>query len=472
VKQPAARTVLAAAVALAPAFAPAACRSRTAGHGPPSDEQREIVDHTEVHVLPPAPGGRQYRISVAVPDSYGTHPERRYPVVYITDGYWDFKLLKSIIGGLVYDKAIPESILVGIGYPGEAPDYDRLRRWDLTPVPDTRAGATERGETGHAAAFLETIEHQMIPFVEGRYRVDPSQRVLGGSSLGGLFVLYALFAKPALFSAYIAPSPAVSYADGWLFSHEEAFARSRKPLAARLYMTAAEKEDPAYVASIEKLGARLRARAYLDLTYELRIVEGERHAGTKPESFNRGVRFAFARAVAAAAAAAAGDDGNPCRQLLRTLCALRRAPCAELEAAIWKPAVTDEGCRIGNEALRGIDRLPPAVQAATAARVLADVTGAERLRQALRDTLLPLSVVEHDLRKGRPPRDHSLKEILAIGPPACSGVLGRYRETSDAKLRAVLRRLLVDLRGQDLGAGHDAWKPWCDGVVRALVITP
>jgi predicted alpha/beta superfamily hydrolase len=219
---------------------------------------------------------------------------QRYPVLYVTDGYWDYKLLKSIIGGLVHDKAIPEVILVGIGYPGDAADYNRLRRWDLTPVSDSRDDDANLGESGHAAEFLDLIERQIIPYVEGHYRADPSYRVLGGSSLGGLFALYTMFTRPELFAAYIAPSPATPYARGWLFGYEEAFAKSGKPLAARLYMTAAEREEPWFVAAVKKFDAQLRARAYPALTYEFKVIEGERHAGTKPESFNRGVRFAFA----------------------------------------------------------------------------------------------------------------------------------------------------------------------------------
>jgi hypothetical protein len=103
-----------------------------------------------------------------------------------------------------------------------------------------------------------------------------------------------MLTKPALFAAYIAPSPAAPHARGWIFGYEDAFAKSGKPLAARLYMTAAEKEEPWLVDAIKKLDAQLRAHAYPGLAYEFKIIEGERHAGTKPESFNRGVRFAFA----------------------------------------------------------------------------------------------------------------------------------------------------------------------------------
>jgi predicted alpha/beta superfamily hydrolase len=267
----------------------AGCQGRPVPAGP----EPETIDHSEAHVLPRSANGRDYRLSIAVPDDYAANPGRRYPVIYVTDGYWDFKLMKSIVGGLVYDKSIPEVILVGIGYPGEAPDYGRLRRWDLTPAEDRR-GDISPGDSGHGAAFLEVMEHEIIPFVERRYRVDTSQRVLGGSSLGGLFALYVLFTKPALFTAYIAPSPAVPFADDWLFKQEQAFAKSGKPLAARLYMTGAEKEEPSYLADVKRFDAQLREHAYPGLAYQFRIVDGERHSGTKPEAFNRGVRFAFA----------------------------------------------------------------------------------------------------------------------------------------------------------------------------------
>ena len=268
-----------------------ACRD---SRPPPSVGEPEIIDHSEAHVLPRAANGRDYRITVGVPDSYAAHPERRYPILYVTDGYWDYKLLKSIIGGLVYDRFIPDVILVGIGYPGDAPDYGRLRRWDLTPVSDSRVDDANLGESGHAGEFLDVLERRDHPVRRGTLRVDASYRVLGGSSLGGLFALYVMLTRPALFTAYIAPSPATPYARGWLFGYEEAFAKSGKPLAARLYMTAAEREEPWMVDAVKKFDAQLRARAYPGLTYEFRIIEGERHSGTKPESFNRGVRFAFA----------------------------------------------------------------------------------------------------------------------------------------------------------------------------------
>ena len=244
-------------------------------------------------MLPRAGNGRAYQLYVGLPDSYEEEPERRYPVLYLCDGYWDFNLVKGLYGNLVLDKAIPELIVVGLGYPGERPDYGHLRRWDLTPIPAKYEGASYDGPSGHAQEFLSVLEHEIIPLVEHEYRGDPSYRALAGSSLGGLFTLYAMFARPGLFTAYIAPSPAAQWADDWLLGFEEEFHRSGQPLGARLFMTYAEKEPAMILDGVKRFDAHLRERAYPGFAYAFRMVEGEGHSGTKAESYNRGIRFAF-----------------------------------------------------------------------------------------------------------------------------------------------------------------------------------
>ena len=58
-------------------------------------------------------------------------------------------------------------------------------------------------------------------------------------------------------------------------------------------MTYAEKDPAMILDGAKRFDARLRERAYPGLAYEFRRVEGEGHTGTKAESYNRGVRFAF-----------------------------------------------------------------------------------------------------------------------------------------------------------------------------------
>jgi predicted alpha/beta superfamily hydrolase len=249
-----------------------------------------VISGSEVRTLPRNAAGREYALFIHLPSSYARSPNKRYPVVYVTDGYWDFMKLVAVQGALAYDKYAPEFITVGMGYAGENLDYGNLRRWELSPV---KFGAPAEA-SGHAKDFLETIETVFIPLIDKEYRTDPKQRVLGGASLGGLFTLYSMFTKPDLFNGYVAVTPAVVLDDAWLLKYEEAFAKAGKTVNARLYMTAGGNESPAFIADIFRMNQRLATRKYPKLTHEFRVIDGERHAGMQLESYNRGIRFVFA----------------------------------------------------------------------------------------------------------------------------------------------------------------------------------
>ena len=164
------------------------------------------IPRSEVRTLPVNAAGRHYALFIGLPVSYATEPDKRYPVVFVTDGYWDFQKLTAIHGPLVYDKYAPEFITVGMGYAGENLNYGDLRRWELSPL----QFGTPLEASGHAKDFLDTIEKVFIPLIDKEYRTDPKNRVLGGASLGGLFTLYSMFTKPDLFNGYVAVTPAVA----------------------------------------------------------------------------------------------------------------------------------------------------------------------------------------------------------------------------------------------------------------------
>jgi predicted alpha/beta superfamily hydrolase len=264
----------------------------SAGSAPASEAAPPYPPHTiagsELRVLPVSAAGRHYQLSVGLPASYAKETTRRYPVVYVTDGYWDFEKLDAIRGALVFDKVVPEFIIVGMGYAGENLDYGKLRTWELSPV---RFGGPD---AGHAADFLATIETEIIPFVEREYRADPAHRVLAGASLGGLFTLYAMYSKPALFSAWVAVTPAVAVNDGWLLGYEEKFAQGGGQLKGRLFVSMGENENPNFLSAILRYNSRLASRKYPSLAYQFRIIDGERHAGMQLESYTRGLRFVLA----------------------------------------------------------------------------------------------------------------------------------------------------------------------------------
>ncbi len=250
-----------------------------------------VIGNSELRVLPRNDAGRHYQLHVGLPPSYAKETGKRYPVVFVTDAYWDFQKITAIAGSLLYDKVAPEFITVGLGYAGEDLNYGDLRRWELSPVAFGGGGAAA---SGRAADFLRTIEAEIIPFIEREYRADPSYRVLSGASLGGLFTLYAMYAKPELFQAYVAATPAVIVGDDWLLGYEEAFVKAGRALNARLFVSGGGNETPEFLGGILRYNQRVASRQHAGLAYEFRIIDGERHAGMQLESYTRGLRWAFA----------------------------------------------------------------------------------------------------------------------------------------------------------------------------------
>ena len=243
------------------------------------------LPHTEVRQLQSSETGRDYDIYIRLPELYDLFQAKKYPVLYVLDGQWDFKLLDSIYGGLHYDGFVPEMIIVGITYSGY-PNYEALRAMDYTPVADSHISGS-----GDAPKFFTFLKEQLLPFIESNYRVDSSQRVLMGSSFGGTFTLYAMFSEPTLFRGYVAASPAVPYGQRFAFQQEADYASHHKDLPVRLFLSVGELEELA--GPVQEFMQVISERGYTGLEMETRTIEGERHAGNKPEAYNRGLRFIF-----------------------------------------------------------------------------------------------------------------------------------------------------------------------------------
>ena len=268
-------------VAMLPALIPFVAEAQTARPSYPP----VTIPNTEVRSLHSKVTGRNYDLYVYLPPRVEIGSSKRNPVLYLLDAQWDFKLLASIQGGLFYDKFVPDVIIVGVTYSGPNANYDSLRAVDYTPKAGPNPGS------GQGAKFLSFLETELIPFVEASYPADPTRRALMGSSLGGLFTLYAMFTKPTLFAGYAAGSPAVTYANRGAFDDEAAYAAAHKELPAKLYVAVGDQEPLS--TPVQELVRRLQGRNYRGLTFESRLIAGERHSGNKPEAFNRAVRFLF-----------------------------------------------------------------------------------------------------------------------------------------------------------------------------------
>jgi len=243
------------------------------------------VAGSEIRTLESKAAGRTYQLEISYPDDYGSGPAT-YPVVYVLDSQWDFKLVRAIYENELYDNKVPEFLVVGITYPGDHLDYGPLRNHDLTPF----AEADVEG-SGGGAAFLTFLRTELLPYVDSHLRADPKQRYLVGSSYGGLFTLYAMFSDPSLFHGYLAGSPVVRFADGALESQEEEYFGRRKDLPTRLFLPYGTKDQLS--GSISEFVQHLKTRNYQGLEFAGVPVEGEGHAGNRAEAFSRGLRYLF-----------------------------------------------------------------------------------------------------------------------------------------------------------------------------------
>ena len=127
-------------------------------------------------------------IRVYLPSSYAGS-RQRFPVIYALDGEGTGPLTASAVRFMAGYSAIPqmpEALVVGV------PNTDRNRDMPIPP------------EYGHGREddFLAFLADELIPAVERRYRTQPL-RILVGHSQGGLFAIYAMTARPAVFQWYL-----------------------------------------------------------------------------------------------------------------------------------------------------------------------------------------------------------------------------------------------------------------------------
>ncbi|KPV54066.1 hypothetical protein SE17_05995 [Kouleothrix aurantiaca] len=250
---------------------------------------------TEVRILTAPAIPQDYRISIALPRSYASQPERSYPTIYVTDAIVLFGMITDITRLMNLCGQFPETIIVGIGYPVNDPldealtQWDNLRARDLTPIADLSHGP----QTGGAPAFLSFIKTDLIPMIEREYRADPTSRVLAGFSYGGLFVLHALFHQPDLFKSYIAGSPPLTFGNRVTFTYEAEYAAAHTDLAVNLYFGVGGEEEEVewpMVSEYYKFAARLQSRKYEGFSLTTHVFENCTHCAAPAPFFQAGLQ--------------------------------------------------------------------------------------------------------------------------------------------------------------------------------------
>ncbi|MDB4909109.1 MAG: hypothetical protein JWO05_3893 [Gemmatimonadetes bacterium] len=171
--------------------------------------------------------GRQRNVRVYVPPGYDCDENLAWPVLVMQDGqslftagpFGDWRLGQTM-DQLVESGRSSGAVIVGVD--NSEHRWDEYGPWANSHMMDwmipSWANATQGGE---AAAYLSFIVDTLLPGVASRYRISTARAHtgIGGSSMGGLFALYAGLTRPDVFSKVLAMSTAVWFAESggpWL----------------------------------------------------------------------------------------------------------------------------------------------------------------------------------------------------------------------------------------------------------------
>lgn len=231
--------------------------------------------------------GEDRVVFVSVPASYDGG--QRYPVLYLTDGQFNFDQARSTVGFLSRNVLIPQMIVVGIV------NKDRTRDLYSTRA-DFKLGARTIPfpNSGNADNFLGFVQKELIPWVDANYRTT-TLRLFAGHSAGGNFALHAMRTKPLLFQGVIAVSPWLAWDDHRELRELEPFLASAKTPVRALFISYTGAHDgPDMKGDIDALSAALGTRNDPALRWAVSAYPDETHDSIFVKGFYDGLRMIFA----------------------------------------------------------------------------------------------------------------------------------------------------------------------------------
>lgn len=139
-----------------------------------------------------------YQVTYSVYTPQGYESDKRYPVVYVTDGY---EYMHDRMGNMV-------TILDNLIHLGKIQPIVAVFIDHRDPI--NRAVNRRMQELAINENYLNLVTRELIPLIESTYRIskEPSDRAVIGTSVGGISAAWLVFSRPDLFGMAGIQSPA------------------------------------------------------------------------------------------------------------------------------------------------------------------------------------------------------------------------------------------------------------------------
>ncbi|WP_154224001.1 alpha/beta hydrolase-fold protein [Marinicella rhabdoformis] len=200
--------------------------------------------------VPSAMLDKSHELLIYTPPSYDYNKSQSFPVLYVVDGDYNFHYLTGLIELWSNLSAfMPEMVVVGISG-GDTQSYRKSAKPPLEP----KSG---KGDAGHADVMLDALKKEIMPFVQQTYRVNDFE-ILGGHSIGGLFVTYAAVHEPQMFDRFIAVSPSLWWQNEIMKDHVAEVLTQNPKLPVHLYMTLANEKGMGVHGFVEMIESQRR----------------------------------------------------------------------------------------------------------------------------------------------------------------------------------------------------------------------
>ncbi len=226
------------------------------------------------------------KIQVILPQNYKAGTPDKYDVLYILDGEWNTNLAIQLYGFMEYARYIPSKMIL-VSVPNLYKKDLNLRDRDFTP-----STVKDGPVSGGAAHFLAFLKNELIPYINQKYPTKKENNTLYGTSLGGMFTVYAFLQEPTLFKSYLTVEPSLWWDNGYLTK----MAAQKLPTLAGINNTlwlAVRDGRNYHDMGVAAMDTVLQQKAPAGLLWQVAQYPDETHFSTIWKGVYEGLRFSY-----------------------------------------------------------------------------------------------------------------------------------------------------------------------------------